>query len=115
MSLITIAVIVLALTALGGVASAAFRARGSNPPMWLAIIHGVAAASGLALLVAAGLVEGFDPALAWGLGLLVVSALGGFILFGTHLRKKLISGRLTVVHAGISVAGFVLVSVAALT
>lgn len=115
MSLIIIAVIVLALTALGGVASAAFRARGSNPPMWLAIVHGIAAASGLALLVASGLVEGFDTALAWGLGLLVVSALGGFILFGTHLRQKLISGPLVVVHGLISVAGFVLVVVAALT
>lgn len=114
MSLITIALIVLTLTALGGVAAAAFRARGSNPPMWLGTVHGVAAASGLILLVAAGLVDGFGTALAWGLGILVVSALGGFVLYGTHLRKKLISGPLVVVHASISVTGFVFVAVAAL-
>lgn len=113
MSLLLVAVIVLALTAVGGVVAASFRARGSNPPMWLAVIHGVAAASGLVLLVAAGLLDGFGVALSWGLGLLVISALGGFVLFGTHLREKLIYAPLVLVHGLISVAGFLAVSVAA--
>lgn len=113
MSLLLISLIVLAVTAIGGVAAASFRARGSNPPMWLASVHGLAAASGLVLLVSAGVVEGFSVALSWGLGLLVVSALGGFVLFGTHLREKLIYAPLVLVHGLISVAGFLAVSVAA--
>lgn len=113
MTLIQIALIVLVITALGGVASAGFRARGANPPMALAIVHGLVAASSLVLLAAAGLVDGFSTALAIGLGLLVVSALGGFVLFATHLGKRLISLRLTLVHGGISVAGFAAVAVAA--
>lgn len=113
MTILFAALIVLAVTALGGLAAAAFRARGSNPPMWLAIIHGVAAASGLVLLSVSGVLEGFSTPLAVGLGLLVVSALGGFVLFGTHLRAQIIHGPLVLVHGLISFSGFLAVVVAA--
>lgn len=113
MSLLTTAIVVLAVTAVGGLVAASFRARGSNPPMWLGIVHGVAAATGLVLLVLSAAFEGLNTALAWGLGLLSVSALGGFVLFGTHLRKNLIHGPLVLVHGLISTSGFLAVVVSA--
>lgn len=113
MTILQIAVVLLVVTALGGVASALYRFRGSNPPLALGTVHGIVAASSLVTLIAAGVVEGFSTTLTIGLGLLVVSALGGFVLYATHLRRKLISLPITVVHALISVSGFAAVGVAA--
>lgn len=113
MTILQTAVILLAITALGGIASALYRFRGSNPPIALGTVHGVVAASSLVTLAVAGVVEGFSTLLIVGLALLVAAALGGFVLYATHLRKKLISLPITVVHALISVSGAAAVGVAA--
>ena len=47
------------------------------------------------------------------LGLLVIAALGGFVLFSQHLRKTPLSIPLMVAHASLAVAGFVTLLVSA--
>lgn len=113
MTILQIAVILIAVTALGGIANALYRFRGSNPPLVVGTVHGVVAATSLITLAAAGILEGFSTLLIVGLALLVVSAIGGFVLYATHLRKKLISLPITIVHALISVSGAAAVGVAA--
>lgn len=107
------AVVLLGIAALGGLVMAFQRRGGSNPPLPLAVLHGLLAATGLVLIVVAGLQGGFGGYLGIALGLLVVAALGGFVLIATHLQGKLISLGLVGVHAVAAVAGFVFLLLAA--
>jgi hypothetical protein len=110
------AAVLLAVAAIGGLTAAVLRVRsGANPPLPLALIHGAVAAVGLLLVLIAGIDGGFSDAHAVALALLVVAALGGFVLFAGHLRNRLLALPLVGVHAVAAVAGFVslLVAVAA--
>lgn len=99
--------VLFALAAVGGVALLALRARrDANPPLAVAVVHGLAAAAGLVLLIVAAVQQGFPTTLSISLGLFVVAALGGFVLFATHLRDKLLPLALGVVHGLAAVAGF---------
>ena len=100
--------VLFAVAALGGLILATVRLRGSNPPLAVALLHGALAAAGLvalAVVVARAGAPASLPRLA--LALFVVAALGGFVLFATHLRKKNISVPLMLVHAVVAVGGFV--------
>ncbi len=103
------AVILFATAAVGGAYLAFVRARsGQNPPLAVAIVHGVLAASGLITLLV-HVVRAELPTLPTvAAGLFVVAALGGFALVATHLRRTLISLALVGVHAVAAVTGFVL-------
>lgn len=102
-----------AFAAIGGVIMVALRLRrGENPPLGLAVVHGLAAASGLVVLLAATAQAGFSGPSSWSAGLLVIAALGGFVLFGTHLRDRLIGVPLVVTHAGVAVLGFLVLAFA---
>ncbi len=104
----TTAAIVFAIAAAGGLALAGLRLSGKElPPMWLAIVHGLVAATGLVLLIAA--VAGATvPTLAKvALGGFVVAALGGFALFANHLRGKALPVPLVLVHGLVAVLAFV--------
>ena len=69
----------LVITAAGGLVMAfpRFRGRGSNPPAWLAMLHGFLAAAGLTLLAFAALTVGIPGIALAGLALLLVAAGGG--------------------------------------
>lgn len=69
----------LVITAAGGLVMAflRFRGRGSNPPAWLAMLHGFLAAAGLTLLGFAALTVGIPDIALAGLALLLVAAVGG--------------------------------------
>jgi hypothetical protein len=84
-----------------------------QPPLFIAIVHGLAAASGLIALIAAVSKSGGGSA-SVALGLLVIAALGGFALFSQHLRKTALSIPLMVAHACLAVAGFIALLVSAL-
>ena len=103
----TIVIILLALAAVGGLAMAimVFRKR-ALPPLGLALVHGVAAASGLAVLI--GVIASDDtPASATvGLTILLGAALAGFALFAHHLKQKALPPAGIVIHAVLAVAGF---------
>ncbi len=105
--MLVIALLLFAFAAVGGLLLTAFRLRrGATPPVGLALVHGRAAASGLLVLLGAVGQGGFSGAPAWATTLFVVAAVGGFVLFGGHLRGRLIGLPLMLAHAGIAVAGF---------
>jgi membrane protease YdiL (CAAX protease family) len=103
-----LALVLFAVAALGGLIMAGTRLRGSNPPLALALIHGAVAAAGLVALIVAVVHASAGTSLPRiALALFVVAALGGFVLFATHLRKKNIPVPLMLIHAVVAVGGFV--------
>ncbi len=104
--MLTYAVLVFAVAALFGATLAVRRFRDQPLPTPLALLHGLAAATGLVLLLLAvfgGAAAAFARA---GLVVLVVAALGGFFLFSFHLRQKALPAGVVVIHALAAVAGF---------
>lgn len=107
--LLQTSVALFAIAALGGIAMATIRfARGVNPPAWLAMLHGLLAASGLTLLAYHVCVHGAGAAATAALVLFLAAAAGGATL---SLRYKwnrlLLPAWLVVAHALVAVAGFV--------
>ncbi|MEH7083846.1 hypothetical protein V7139_14095 [Neobacillus drentensis] len=101
-------VILFAVAALGGLLLGVLGLRQRDLPMWLSLIHGVVAAAGLITLIL-GVVQGSAgllPIIA--LILFVIAALGGFVLFSYHLRRKPHPKGLIVTHALATVIAFVL-------
>jgi len=111
----TVALVLFAIAALGGLAIAVMRFRGKPyPPMGLALVHGAVAAAGLIALIV--LVAGGNQAsrTTAALVLFIIAALGGFVLFFHHLRKVALPIWLVVVHALVAVISFVLLLTTAL-
>jgi hypothetical protein len=77
-------------------------------PPWLAVVcHGAFAATGLAVLLYSALVVGgFSPVLTFASVILVIAALGGFLLVSFHARQKQPPHAIAVVHALAAVVGF---------
>src|SRR5881394_2069263 len=99
--MLNIAAVVFAIAALGGIVLAAHVLRGRFAPWALSLLHAALGAAGLVLVL--GGARG-NAALA--LGLLVLAALGGFLLASFHYRKQLPPKAIVVVHAVVAVAGF---------
>lgn len=112
----TVALVLFALAAIGGVILAVIRFRGQPyPPLGLALVHGGAAAAGLVALIVA-VAPGEAPSLATtALVVFLVAAAGGFFLFFQHLKKVALPIWLVVVHALLAVAGFLMLASAALS
>jgi hypothetical protein len=105
------ALVLLAITAAGGLLMAGMRFTGADrPPSWLAMLHGLLAASGLTLLLYAGLTAGLPP-MSWaGVVLLVLAALGGLYLnLGFHDQRLPLPKGVIVGHAVIAALGVALV------
>ena len=104
-----VAIVLFALAAVGGLIMAVMRFRGrEQPPMALALLHGGAAASGLIALFVALTGGPMGGLPLWALILFVGAALGGFVLFSSHLRKRALPIPLMVVHALVAVTAFLL-------
>lgn len=110
-TMIRAAVALLTIGALGGVVMAIIRFfQGQNPPSWLAMVHGLLAAAGITLLLYAALTVGIPQLAQFGLGLLLIAALGGAVLNLKYQWKAILLPRgLLVGHAGLAVIGFALV------
>jgi hypothetical protein len=104
------AVVVLGLAALGGLTLAVIRLGGAAlPPTPIALIHGVVAATGLALLISVVIGQEVDPLVKVSLGVLVVAALGGATIFlGFHMRNRALPIPLVIGHGLIAITGYVL-------
>lgn len=103
------AIILFAVAALGGATMAVLHFRGrAAPPVALAVLHGLLAASGLVVLSLAVLRSGSGGRPAMALGLFLLAALGGFGLLSFHLRRRRLPGALVVGHGLLAVAGFLL-------
>jgi hypothetical protein len=104
--MLTIALIVFAVAAVGGLVLALHVLRGKFAPWPLSLLHAALGATGLVLLLLAVL-QGLAGSLAaWALGLFVVAALGGFYLASLHRRQVLPPKGVVVLHALLAVSGF---------
>jgi predicted membrane channel-forming protein YqfA (hemolysin III family) len=110
------AAVLFALAALGGLAMVGLRVGNKqNPPMALAVGHGVIAAAGLVMLIYSVFTATAPvPQTAnWATGVFVVAALGGIGLFTLfHLRGRLLPVWMMLGHGAVAIAGFVLLLLA---
>ena len=84
-----VSILLFAIAAVAGVIMAVSHFRkAALPRPALAALHGVFAASGLIVLLLAVIKAGMQGAPAIALGVLVVAALGGFVLLSSHLRGR---------------------------
>ncbi len=104
--MLTYALSIFAIAAVGGLVLASNVLRGKLAPWAISILHALLGASGLVLLILVVL-QGTTPArISAALGLLVVAALGGFYLASLHLRGTVAPKAVVFVHAGVAVVGF---------
>ena len=102
--MLTSAAILFGIAALGGLVLAFVKER----PMYMAIIHGLVAASALVLLII-GVLQGDAGTLPTAaLIIFVIAALGGFVLFALHLRDRKLPKGLIYVHGLLAVIAEVL-------
>jgi predicted lipid-binding transport protein (Tim44 family) len=109
------AVVLLALTAGGGLVIAALRfAHRPRPPHWLAMLHGLMAGAALTLLLYAAFTTGL-PGGAWaGLAVLLLATLGGLVLnLRYHVHDQPLPIWLVLAHGAIAAVGLVLIALAA--
>ena len=104
--MLTYAVLVFAIAAVGGLVLASSVLRGKMAPWAISIAHALLGATGLILLIATVLQGAAPGRVTAALGLLVVAALGGFYLASIHLRGQVAPKAVVFIHAGVAVAGF---------
>ncbi len=107
--MLTYAVIVFAVTALGGLFLAAHVLRDKFAPWAISLLHAGLGALGLILLILTLVQGSASQAVLIGFVILLVAALGGFFLASFHLRKRLPPKAVVVIHAGAAVTGFLTV------
>ena len=108
-----VAAILFAVAAVTGIAIAFIRLSGRDlPPMGLALLHGLFAASGLVALAIVAVAPGAAQWARISLGIFVVAALGGFVLFSFHLRRRALPVPIIGIHGFVAVIAFVLLLVA---
>ncbi|SFK49469.1 hypothetical protein [Lysobacter sp. cf310] len=109
------ATIVLAITALGGLLMASIRFFSKrNPPAWLAMLHGLLAASGLTLLAYAVCTLTVPSFAVLALALFLLAAAGGAVMsLAYKWRQRLLPTWLVVGHAAAAVTAFALLFQAA--
>lgn len=113
--ILQVAVWLFAIAAAGGLVMAGIRFGAKrNPPAWLAMVHGLLAASGLTLVLYACLALS-APALACvGAVLLLIAAAGGaFLNLGYQWKDRLLPSSIVVLHALLAIIGFACVALAA--
>jgi hypothetical protein len=109
------AVVLLVLTAGGGLVMAAIRFGGKpRPPHWLAMLHGLLAGAAVTLIAYAAFTSKL-PGQAWlGLLLLAGAALGGvFLNLRYHMKEIPLPMAIVLGHAVLAAAGVALVAMAA--
>jgi hypothetical protein len=104
------AAIVLLFAAIGGLTLAVIRLRGAPwPPLWMALGHGVVAATGVGILIYTAATQGIPTGAQVALGIFILAALGGAVLLlGFHLRSKALPVPFVIGHGLIAAAGFIL-------
>lgn len=104
--MITYALLVFAVAAVGGLVLASRVLRAKLAPWPISLLHAALGATGLVLLIRM-LLQGSAPQrVLIAFVLLLIAALGGFLLASFHLRRKLPPAAIVLVHAGVAVAGF---------
>lgn len=111
------ACVLLAIAALGGLVMAGMRFSGKpQPPIALAMLHGFLSAAAVTLLAYAYFTVGLPLLAGWALLLFLIAAAGGaFLNLNYHWKMLPLPVGIIVVHAGVAVAGFVLLLAATWT
>lgn len=104
--MINYAILAFAIAAVGGAVLATRVLRDKFAPWALSLLHALLGATGLVLLIGMLLQGNAPQKVLVGFGLMLVAALGGFLLASFHLRRRLPPKAVVVAHAGIAVAGF---------
>ena len=104
--MLTTALIVFAIAAMGGLFMASRVLRGHLAPWAISILHALLGASGLILLILTIVQGGASARVTAALAILILAALGGFFLASIHLRGRVAPKAVVFVHAGVAVAGF---------
>ncbi len=104
--MLTYAVIVFAIGALGGLVLASYVLQDRLAPWALSLLHAALGAIGLLLVIYAAITTGISRAAVAALVILAVAALGGFYLASIHLGNKVAPKPVVVIHAGVAVIGF---------
>jgi hypothetical protein len=86
MELLTVGL--FAIAAIGGLTLAGLKFAGKEMPIPLALLHGAFAAAGLVTLILNVTENRMNRLMDISLGLFVIAALGGFVLFSLQLMKK---------------------------
>lgn len=100
------ALIIFAITAIGGLILAAHVLRDKFAPWALSALHALLGATGLIVLIVMMLKGGASTTVITSFVLFLVAALGGFFLASFHLRKKLPPKAVVIVHASVAVVAF---------
>lgn len=108
------AVVLLAITAAGGLLMAVMRFRGRpHPPSWIAMLHGLLAGSALTLILYPAFTVGIGQAAILGLLVLLAAAGGGLLLnLNYHVKDRELPIWLVLAHAAVAVVGFVILAIA---
>ena len=108
MSTLQLSALLFGIAALGGLTMAGIRlTNNTNPPMWLAMLHGVIAAAGLTLLAWTAWKVGVDTYAQASLALFLLAAAGGgFLNLRFHQRGITLPVSLMLAHAGTAVVAF---------
>jgi len=109
----TLALVLFGLAAVGGLVLAGIRFSGQPyPPLALAFVHGLFAASGLVALILAITQAGAPDLAKISLLVFLMAAAGGFVLISMHLRRIALPKGLVIVHALAAISAFVLLLIA---
>jgi hypothetical protein len=108
MQLLLYAILIFLVSAVGGLFMAYKILNGQLAPWLVSLVHLLLGATGLVLVLlavaaGAGGVIGYIA-----LVILLVAALGGFLLAAMHLRKKIAPPGLVILHAALGVTGVLL-------
>jgi len=108
MQLLLYAILIFLVSAVGGIFMAHRILNGQLAPWLVSLVHLLLGATGLVLVLLAVMAgEGGVIGLIT-FGILLVTALGGFLLAAMHLRKKVAPSGLVILHATLGVTGVLL-------
>jgi hypothetical protein len=108
--MLTYAVVVFAVGALGGVVLASFVLRGRFPPWALSLLHAGLGGTGLVLVGIAVFTTPLSTPLIVAIVLLVTTALTGLYLASRHYRNMLTPKALVVTHATLALTFLIILS-----
>jgi len=86
--MLVVAAVLFALAALRGIILATLHLKKNDAPVSLALVHGLAAAVGLVLLIIVVTQMPSTGLAGVALVIFLIAALGGFVLFAMHLMRK---------------------------
>ncbi len=109
--MLTLAAILFAIAALGGLTLATLHITKSRAPIPLALLHGAIAATALVLLVIAVIKAQLGGLAVLAIVLFAAAAIGGLVLFATHLRARPLPKFLIFIHGGAAATAFVILLV----